>query len=42
MIVKSLSETNNFLNNNISVNKEIREEIKILTKTIANITKKND
>ena len=42
MIVKSLSETNNFLNNNISVNKEIREEIRILSKTIANITKKND
>ena len=41
MIVKSLSEIKNFLNNNISVNKEIREEIKILSKTIANTTKKN-
>ena len=41
LIVKSLSEINKFLNNNMSINKDIREEIKILSKTIANITKKN-
>ena len=40
LISKSLSEINLYLNNNINVNKDIKEEIKILSKTIANITKK--
>ena len=40
MIVKSLSEINQYLSNNQSVNNELKDEIKILSKTIANITKK--
>ena len=40
LISKSLSEINLYLNNNINVNKDIKEEIKILSKTIANISKK--
>ena len=42
MIVKSLSEINQYLSNNQSVNNELKDEIKILSKTIANITKKNN
>lgn len=41
MIVKSLSEINQYLSNNQSVNNELKDEIKILSKTIANITKNN-
>ena len=37
MIVKSLSEINQFLNTNINTNKIVADEIKILSKTIANI-----
>lgn len=40
LIIKSLSEINQFLNNNISTNKDIADEIKILSKTIANSSKK--
>ena len=40
MIVKSLSEISQYLSNNNSVNNELKDEIKILSKTIANITKK--
>ena len=39
-ISKSIYEVNNFLAENTSLNKEIKEEIKILSKTIANISKK--
>ena len=41
MIVKSLSEINQYLSNNQSINNELKDEIKILSKTIANITKTN-
>ena len=37
MIVKSLSEINQFLNTNINTNKIVADEIKVLSKTIANI-----
>ncbi|MAY91160.1 MAG: flagellar motor protein MotA [Rickettsiales bacterium] len=40
IIAKSLSEINHFLNNSISINKEIKDEIKVLSKTIANTSKK--
>ena len=39
-ISKSLYEINNFLSENIALNKEIKDEIKVLSKTIANISKK--
>ena len=39
-ISKSLYEVNNFLSENIALNKEIKDEIKVLSKTIANISKK--
>ena len=39
-ISKSLYEVNNFLSENIALNKEIKNEIKVLSKTIANISKK--
>ena len=39
-ISKSIYEVNKFLAENTSLNKEIKEEIKILSKTIANISKK--
>ena len=39
-ISKSIYEVNSFLAENTSLNKEIKEEIKILSKTIANISKK--
>ena len=39
-ISKSLYEVNSFLSENIALNKEIKEEIKVLSKTIANISKK--
>ena len=42
MIVKSLSEINQYLSNNQNVNNELKDEIKILSKTIANISKKNN
>ena len=38
-ISKSIFEINQFLAENVSLNKEIREEIKVLSKTIANIKK---
>ena len=38
-ISKSIYEVNQFLSENINLNKEIKEEIKILSKTIANINK---
>ena len=40
-IVKSLIEINHFLDQNISTNKEIKEELKVLSKTISNTLKKN-
>ena len=42
MIVKSLSEINQYLSNSQNLNNELKDEIKILSKTIANITKKNN
>ena len=39
-ISKSMFEINKFLSESISLNKEIKEEIKVLSKTIANISKK--
>ena len=39
-ISKSLYDVNNFLSENIALNKEIKDEIKVLSKTIANISKK--
>lgn len=39
-ISKSLHDINNFLSENIALNKEIKDEIKVLSKTIANISKK--
>ena len=39
-ISKSLYEVNSFLSENIAINKEIKDEIKVLSKTIANISKK--
>tara|TARA_Y100000589_G_scaffold327685_1_gene370064 strand:+ start:751 stop:1692 length:942 start_codon:yes stop_codon:yes gene_type:complete len=39
-ISKSIYEINQFLSENVNLNKEIREEIKVLSKTIANINKK--
>jgi len=39
-ISKSIYEVNKFLSENISLNNEIKEEIKVLSKTIANISKK--
>ena len=39
-ISKSMFEINKFLSESISLNKEIKEEIKVLSKTIANIIKK--
>ena len=39
-ISKSIYEINKFLSENISLNKDIKEEIKVLSKTIANISKK--
>ena len=39
-ISKSIYEINKFLSENTALNKEIKEEIKILSKTIANISKK--
>ena len=39
-ISKSIYEVNKFLSENISLNKDIKEEIKVLSKTIANISKK--
>lgn len=39
-ISKSLYEVNSFLSENIALNKEIKDEIKVLSKTIANISKK--
>ena len=39
-ISKSIYEVNNFLSENIALNKEIKDEIKVLSKTIANISKK--
>ena len=42
MIIKSLSEISQHLTNNHNVNNELKDEIKILSKTIANITKKNN
>jgi len=39
-ISKSLNDINNFLSENIALNKEIKDEIKVLSKTIANISKK--
>tara|TARA_B100001287_G_C22614982_1_gene497094 strand:+ start:16 stop:960 length:945 start_codon:yes stop_codon:yes gene_type:complete len=39
-ISKSLYDINNFLSENIALNKEIKDEIKVLSKTIANISKK--
>ena len=40
-IMTTLSEMNQYLNKNISVNREIKEELKVLSKTIANTLKKN-
>ena len=39
-ISKSMFEINKFLSESISLNKEIKEEIKVLSKTIANVSKK--
>ena len=39
-ISKSLYEVKSFLSENIALNKEIKDEIKVLSKTIANISKK--
>ena len=39
-ISKSLYEVNSILSENIALNKEIKDEIKVLSKTIANISKK--
>ena len=39
-ISKSIYEINQFLSQNINLNKEIKEEIKVLSKTIANVSKK--
>ncbi len=39
-ISKSIYDINKFLSENISLNKDIKEEIKVLSKTIANISKK--
>ena len=39
-ISKSIYEVNKFLSENISLNNDIKEEIKVLSKTIANISKK--
>ena len=39
-ISKSHYEVNSFLSENIALNKEIKDEIKVLSKTIANISKK--
>jgi ABC-type bacteriocin/lantibiotic exporter with double-glycine peptidase domain len=39
-ISKSLYDINIFLSENITLNKEIKDEIKVLSKTIANISKK--
>ena len=39
-ISKSMFEINKFLSESISLNKEIKEEIKVLSKTIANISNK--
>jgi ABC-type bacteriocin/lantibiotic exporter with double-glycine peptidase domain len=39
-ISKSLYDINIFLSENIALNKEIKDEIKVLSKTIANISKK--
>ncbi len=39
-ISKSIYEINKFLSENTALNKEIKEEIKILSKTIANVSKK--
>ena len=39
-ISKSIYDINNFLSENIALNKEIKDEIKVLSKTIANISKK--
>ena len=39
-ISKSMYDINNFLSENIALNKEIKDEIKVLSKTIANISKK--
>ena len=39
-ISKSLYDINNFLSENIALNKEIKDEIKVLSKTIANVSKK--
>jgi len=40
-ISKSIFEINQFLSENINLNKQIKEEIKVLSKTIANISKKS-
>ena len=40
-IMKSLLEMNQFLQNNINTNKEVVDELKILSKTIANTLKKD-
>ena len=39
-ISRSIYEINQFLSENVNLNKDIREEIKVLSKTIANINKK--
>ena len=39
-ISKSLYDINNFLSENIALNKEIKDEIKVLSKTIANVSKR--
>ena len=39
-LLKSISEINNLISENIELNKNISEEIRVLSKTIANVNKK--
>ena len=40
-MAKSISEINNLISENIELNKNISEEIRVLSKTIANVNKKH-
>ena len=39
-IAKSINEINRIISENTNLNKDVKEEIKILSKTIANISKR--
>ena len=41
-LAKSISEINNLISENIELNKNISEEIRVLSKTIANVNKNSE